>query len=84
MVQCSDNSIYTGITTNINRRISQHNNKKGAKSLFGKLPVKLVFLEKQVDRITAAKREREIKRLNHMKKVSLIDERSEEGSIAQR
>jgi putative endonuclease len=72
MLLCSDNSIYTGITTNPKRRTIQHNNKKGARSLYGKLPVKLVFIESHMNQISAAKREKEIKGLNHLKKIVLI------------
>ena len=72
MLLCSDKSIYTGITTSPKRRESEHNGKKGARSLFGKLPVKLVYIEKHVDQISASRREREVKGWNHKKKISLI------------
>ena len=72
MVLCSDSTIYTGISTNPKRREVEHNNKKGARSLYGKLPVKLVYIEKHKDKVSAAKREREIKGWNHLKKTSLI------------
>ncbi|MDO8609656.1 MAG: GIY-YIG nuclease family protein, partial [bacterium] len=58
IVKCSDDSLYTGISTDINRRINEHNQKLGAKSLRGKLPVKLIYFEKHKDQIKAAKRER--------------------------
>ena len=72
IVKCKDSSYYTGITTNIKRRISEHNNKLGAKSLFGKLPVLLVYKEQFEDQTEAARREKEIKDWNHAKKRSLI------------
>jgi len=72
IVQCKDKSLYTGITNNISKRIWLHNNKLGAKSLFGKLPVKLVYQEKLSDQIIAAKREREIKGWTRQKKLELI------------
>lgn len=72
MLLCSDNSLYTGISTDPKRRESEHNNKKGSRSLYGKLPVKLVYIEKHTDKISAAEREREIKGWNHKKKMSLI------------
>ena len=72
MLSCSDNSIYTGITTDLKRRSVQHNNKKGAKALFGKLPVKLVFTEEHIDQTSAARREREIKGWKRVKKLELI------------
>ncbi len=73
MLSCSDNSIYTGITTNVSRRINEHNTKKGAKSLFGKLPVVLVYKESCSGRIEAARRESEIKGWNHLEKIALIN-----------
>ncbi len=72
IVKCKDNSLYTGITTNIKRRIEQHNNKIGAKSLRSKIPVFLVHSEKFVNQIEAAKREREIKGWNKNKKLKFI------------
>ncbi len=72
IVECSDKSLYTGITNNIARRVWKHNNKKGAVSLRGKLPVKLVYKKFCGDKITAAKREREIKGWNRQKKLDLI------------
>ena len=41
MLECSDNSIYTGITKNIEKRIKMHESGKGAKYLRGRLPIKL-------------------------------------------
>jgi len=72
ILKCVDNSYYTGITTDITRRIKEHNNKKGAKSIFGKLPVVLVYKEKSLNQVEAAKREREIKGWNHAKKEDLV------------
>jgi putative endonuclease len=73
MLLCADESFYTGITTNPVRREAQHNNKKGARSIYGKLPAKLVYVEKHTDKITAAKSEREIKDWNHSMKLSLLE-----------
>lgn len=74
IAQCKDESFYTGISIDTNRRIGEHNNKKGAKSLYGKLPVVLVHKEAFISQIEAARREREIKGWNHKKKLSLISE----------
>lgn len=72
IVECSDRSYYTGITTDIKRRISEHNQKIGAKSLFGKLPVTLVYQEVHQDQTKAAKREIEIKSWRRSKKEALV------------
>lgn len=73
IVECSDGSFYTGITTDLKRRVEQHNSKKGAKSVMGKLPVKLVYHESAENNIFAAKREREIKSWSREKKKELIN-----------
>jgi putative endonuclease len=72
IVICKDKSLYTGITIDINRRIKEHNNGKGAKSLLGKLPVKLVYTEEFNNQSDAMKREREIKSWKREKKLKLI------------
>jgi putative endonuclease len=73
MVQCADNSFYTGVTTDIERRINEHNsdNKKGAKYTKTRRPVQLVWSEKQPNRSKACQREYEIKRWSHDKKRAL-------------
>jgi putative endonuclease len=73
ILECSDGSFYTGITTDLKRRVEQHNNKKGAKSVMGKLPVKLVYHEIAENNVSAAKREREIKSWTREKKKELIN-----------
>jgi len=75
IVECSDASLYTGITTNLKRRVDQHNSKKGAKSLKGKIPVKLVYNESFKDQVEAARREREIKSWRRKYKLLLIEEK---------
>lgn len=72
ILKCSDDSLYTGITTDIKRRLKEHNEGKGSKSILGKRPVEVVYSEKAVDRVEAAKREREIKGWNRQKKMKLV------------
>lgn len=73
VVRCSDDSLYTGITTNINRRIEEHNtSNKGAKYTRTRRPVKLEYKEIYVDRSTASKREYAIKKLTRKQKLNLI------------
>lgn len=64
--------LYTGITTDPERRITQHNRGRGAKAVRGKGLVKLVYLEPQSDKITAAKREYEIKRMKRSEKLKIV------------
>ncbi|MFH0979738.1 MAG: GIY-YIG nuclease family protein [Candidatus Roizmanbacteria bacterium] len=75
IVKCSDNSLYTGITTNITRRIYEHNtdNLKGSKSLRGKRPVKLVYKEIFKTQNEARKREVAIKNWKRKYKLQLIE-----------
>ena len=72
IVKCRDGAFYTGISTNVSRRVLEHNNGAGAKSLKGKLPVILVYKEAYDNQIEAAKREREIKGWRRKKKEELI------------
>ena len=73
MVRCSDDSLYTGITTDIERRIRTHNAKKGAFYTKNKLPVKLVYQEKiRGGRSEALKRERSIKKLTRKEKLEFL------------
>ena len=71
ILECSDLSLYTGITWNLDKRIKEHF-KGASKYTRSKLPVKLVYFEKCNDKIDAAKREREIKGWSREKKLNLI------------
>jgi len=74
ILECSDKSLYTGITTNIEKRVSEHNNSnKGAKYTKARRPVKLVYSEPSKDRSSASKREYAIKKLTRVKKLQLIN-----------
>ena len=73
MLKCSDDSLYTGITTDLDRRLDEHNNSpKGAKYTRNKRPVTLVYNESCEDKSSASKREVEIKKLSRAQKLELI------------
>ena len=75
ILRCSDDSLYTGITTDVNRRIKEHNGEianSGAKFTRGRQPVELVYQEKAASRSIATKREMEIKSLRRKQKLKLI------------
>lgn len=72
-LRCNDNSLYTGITTDIRRRLYQHNNtKQGAKYTRARRPVKLVYSETAVDKSTASKREYQLRILTKKQKEKLV------------
>ena len=74
ILECSDNTLYTGITTDISRRVDEHNSsQKGAKYTKLRRPVKLVYSEESEDRSSASKREYAIKKLTRKEKLELID-----------
>ena len=73
MLECSDNSIYAGITNNIEKRIKMHESGKGAKYLRGRLPITLLHKEVFLSRSDASKREILIKKMNHKEKRKLIN-----------
>ena len=79
ILQCADDSLYTGITTDVTRRIEEHNDRSsnlGAKFTRGRQPVKLLYQEQLETRSLATKREMEIKSLTRIKKLGLIDQAS--------
>ena len=71
ILKCSDDTLYTGTTTNLKRRIDEHNKGNGARYTSNKTPVKCVYSEKQPDRSSALKREIEIKNLTREQKLTL-------------
>ena len=75
ILECSDGSLYTGITKDIEKRLDEHNtSEKGAKYTKARRPVKLMYQETSENRSTASKREYEIKKLTRLKKLKLIKE----------
>ncbi|MCW9023452.1 MAG: GIY-YIG nuclease family protein [Gammaproteobacteria bacterium] len=73
ILQCSDNSLYTGITKDISRRLEEHNTgREAAKYTRARRPVKLVYQESVTDHSSALKREREIKKMPASHKRDLV------------
>src|SRR6266571_4801752 len=72
IILCSDNSLYTGITTDPERRFRQHADGSGAKYFRGRRPLRIVYLEGDHTRSSAAGRELRIKRLTHGDKSALV------------
>jgi len=83
IIVCTDNSLYTGITTDVERRFSEHlAGKQGARYFRGRTPKKVVYLESAQNRSTASKREAVIKKLLRADKLRLIDSVSNELNTA--
>ena len=74
IVRCSDNSLYTGYTNNIEVRINKHNAGKGAKYTKIRRPVELVYQETYTTKSEALKREYEIKTYTRQQKLKMIQE----------
>ena len=72
ILRCSDNTLYTGWTTDIGNRVEAHNAGKGAKYTRARLPVTLVHSERFATKELAMKREYEIKQLSRLEKARLI------------
>ena len=72
IILCSDNSLYTGITTDLDRRFRQHAEGTGAKYFRGRRPLRVVYLENDHSRSSAASREAKIKAMSHTEKMNLI------------
>ena len=77
ILRCSDGTLYTGWTNNLQKRILDHSKGKGAKYTRSRLPVELVYFEEYEDKIMAQKREYQIKKLTRNEKLKLIESAKE-------
>lgn len=72
IIQCNDQTLYTGITTDLERRIKEHNSSKlGAKYTKVRRPVKLVYSKDFINRSEASKEESRIKKLSRLEKIEI-------------
>ena len=72
ILKCRDNTLYTGYTVDLKRRIETHNKGLGAKYTRGRLPVEIVYQEVFSSKSEAIKREIELKKLSRLEKLDLI------------
>jgi putative endonuclease len=72
ILKCNDGTLYTGITNDLDKRVSSHNKGTGAKYTKTRLPVEIVYHEEATDRSEASKREYQIKKLSRLAKENLI------------
>ena len=73
ILRCGDGTLYTGITTDVERRLETHRSGKGAKYTRGRGPLELVYREACADRSAALRRELEGKALSREEKLALIE-----------
>lgn len=79
ILKCNDTTLYTGITTDVTRRVKEHNtSKRAAKYTSLRRPVELVFFKKCIDRSEAIKEELRIKKLTRIKKLEIISKTKSE------
>ena len=78
ILKCADDTLYTGWTNNLDKRVKIHNSGKGAKYTRARLPVEVVYFEEFEDKVQATKREYEIKQLTRDKKLLLIEKSQKE------
>ncbi|CAM2079005.1 MULTISPECIES: GIY-YIG nuclease family protein [Clostridia] len=72
ILRCNDDSLYTGWTNNLEKRVKAHSNGKGAKYTKARLPVELVYFEEYENKVEAMRREYAIKQLKRKEKLMLI------------
>ena len=82
IVECSDHTLYTGWTNNLEKRIEAHNAGKGAKYTKTRRPVKLVYFETFSTKEEAMSREYSIKKMSRQNKISLISGKMTINSIS--
>lgn len=75
ILRCGDGSLYTGITSDLARRLAAHESGRGAAYTRGRRPLRLVYTERRRGRSAALRREAAIKRLPRVAKLALIERR---------
>lgn len=75
ILRCGDNTLYTGIAADVDKRLAVHQSGKGAKYTRGRGPLTVVYREKCDDKSAALRREREVKALPRKEKLALIEGR---------
>jgi putative endonuclease len=68
LLECADGTLYTGITTSLDRRLSMHNRGRASKYTRGRLPVRLVYAESHPNQSAARRREIQVKKMSRARK----------------
>lgn len=76
ILKCADDTLYTGWTSNLEKRVKHHNSGIAAKYTRGRRPVELVYFEEVLDKSSALKQEAKLKRLTRKQKLELIQKSS--------
>ena len=71
LLRCTDDTLYCGITNDLDKRLAAHNAGTASKYTRTRLPVELAYAESCADRSAASKREMEIKKLSRVRKLAL-------------
>ena len=74
LLRCDDDTLYCGITTDLERRVGEHNRQVGAKYTRSRTPVEVVYEEEAADRGAALRREYAIKQMSRAEKEALVSE----------
>ena len=82
VLECSDGSLYTGYTTDVGRRVAEHDAGEGAKYTAGRRPVRIRYVEYRTSRSDAQSREYEIKQLSRERKERLVADRDDRVAVA--
>jgi putative endonuclease len=72
ILQCGDGTLYTGIATDVARRLDEHRTGTGSKYVRGRMPIRIAYTEEHPDRAAASKREYSIKRMTRHAKLAII------------
>ncbi len=75
ILRCGDGTLYTGVTTDVEKRLAAHQNGRGAKYTKGRGPLSLVYREECGDKSTALRRELAVKALSRKEKLALIGDK---------
>ena len=82
VIECADSTLYTGYTTDVGRRVAEHDAGEGAKYTAGRTPVRLQYVEYHPTRSAAQSREHEIKSLTREEKDRLCPDSDDRVAIA--
>ncbi|MDP4001585.1 MAG: GIY-YIG nuclease family protein [bacterium] len=73
LIKCKDGSIYTGISSDVEKRFTRHSNKQGSKYTIQHQPEEIIYIEAHINKTEAARREKQIKGWRREKKLGLVN-----------